>query len=92
MPPPPEPNFIPKPDPVEEARQRKRMRIFMSFWAIGGGLLFVIFGRDWLVNGIPMQWLGYFLILLGVLALAGVNVFIGGPLDRRRDKRDSDQK
>ncbi len=76
----------PQPTPEEAIRQRKGMRRFMSFWSIGGGLLFVLFGREWLVNGLPVHWLGFGLILLGILGLAGVNVFYGGPLDLRLDR------
>ena len=75
----------PQPTPEESIRKRKGMRRFMSFWSIGGGLLFVIFGREWLVNGLPVHWVGLALILLGILGLAGVNVFYGGPLDLRLD-------
>lgn len=60
------------------------MRIVMSFWAIVGGLVFVIFFREWNINGIYAPYLGYVLIGIGVLALLGVNVFRGGPLDKRR--------
>src|SRR5436190_24026483 len=75
-----------QPTPEEAIRKRKGMRRFMSFWCMAGGLLFVIFGREWLVNGLPVHWVGFALILLGILGLAGVNVFYGGPLDLRLDK------
>jgi hypothetical protein len=74
-----------QPTPEEAAQKRKGMRRFMSFWCIGGGLLFAIFGREWLVNALPVHWVGYLLILLGILGLGGVNVFYGGPLDLRLD-------
>jgi len=77
----------PRPTPEEVIRKRKGMRRFMSFWGIAGGLVFVIFGREWLVNGLPVHWVGFALILLGILGLAGVNVFYGGPLDLRLDKQ-----
>ena len=76
----------PQPTPEEAMRKRKGMRRFMSFWCIGGGLLFVVFGREWLVNGLPVHWVGYVLILMGILGLAGVNVFYGGSLDLRLDR------
>lgn len=74
--------------PSDEAatRKRKGMRRFMSCWCIGGGSLFGIFGHDALVNGLPVHWVGYLLILLGILGFAGVNVFYGGPLDLRLDR------
>src|SRR5262245_49030400 len=74
------------PPPEEAARKRRFGRKFMSCWAIGGGILFAVFGGGWLVNGIPVSWLGYVLVLIGVLGLLGVNVFYGGPLDLRLDR------
>jgi hypothetical protein len=76
----------PEPTPEEAIRKRKNMRRFMSGWCVAGGLLFVIFGREWLVNGLPVPWVGFALILLGILGFAGVNVFYGGPLDLRLDR------
>lgn len=75
-----------QPTPEEAIRKRKGLRRFMSFWCIGGGLLFAIFGRAWLVNGLPVHWVGYVLNLMGILGLAGLNVFYGGPLDLRLDR------
>src|SRR5437899_1056124 len=74
------------PHPEEAARKRKAMRRFISVWAIVGGIVFIVFGRNWLVNGLPVYWIGYVIGLLGILGLAGVNVFRGGPLDSRLDK------
>ncbi len=71
------------PEEERERRQRKTMRIFMSFWAIGGGLILVVFFRELNINGIYAPYLGYVLMAFGVLALLGVNVFRGGPLDKR---------
>ena len=76
----------PQSTPEEALRKRKGMRRFISFWSIGGGVLFAVFGREWLVNGLPVHWVGYLLILIGILGLAGVNVFYGGPLDLRLDR------
>src|SRR5436853_1619434 len=76
----------PQPTREDAARKRKAMRRFISFWAIGGGILFIVVGRDWLVNGLPVHWVGYVLAILGILALAGLNVFRGGPLDLGLDR------
>ena len=75
-----------QPTGEDAARKRKAMRRFICFWGIGGGVLFIVFGRHWLVNGLPVHWLGYLFILLGILGLAGMNVFRGGPLDLRLDQ------
>ena len=37
------------------------------------------------VNGLPVQYTGYFCLGLALLGLLGVNVWRGGPLDRRHD-------
>src|SRR6267143_2586297 len=75
------------PKSAEDAtRKRQTTRRFICCWGIGGGLLFVIFGRSWLVNGLPVHWVGYLFILVSILGFAGVNVFVGGPLDLRLDK------
>lgn len=68
------------------ARTEDVVRAVMSFWAIGGGTLFILFFDGWLINGIPAPWLGYVLIAVGLLALMGFNVFRGGPLDKRHDR------
>ncbi len=60
------------------------MRLVMSFWAIGAGLIFVFLFHEQNIIGIYAPYLGYVSIATGVLALLGVNVFWGGPLDKRR--------
>ncbi|HEX4120276.1 MAG TPA: hypothetical protein VH619_06660 [Verrucomicrobiae bacterium] len=69
-------------------RKRKKSRLFMECWAIGGGVLVAVFGRSYLVEGMPAAWVGYFLMLIGILGLCGVNVFYGGPLDMRLDRAE----
>jgi hypothetical protein len=68
-----------------ESRGRRAGRIVVSLWAIGGGLVFVWFLNGWLMSGIPVPWVGYVMIAFGVLGLIGINVFRGGPLDKRHD-------
>ena len=72
--------------PEEEVRKRKRWRVFATIWALGGGLLLVFLGRDWLINGLPAPWVGYALIVVSILGVLRVNVFYGGPLDLRLDR------
>ena len=69
-----------------ERRERRSARIFMTFWMIGGGLILVFALKNFTLGGlVPVPWLGYVIFATGILAALGVNVFRGGPLDRRLD-------
>jgi hypothetical protein len=76
---------ISKSDAEREGRQRKRLRSFVSFGTIVLGIVLVFCYRQWRINGIYAPYLGCAIIALGVLGLLGVNVFWGGPLDKRRN-------
>lgn len=70
-----------------DRRERQILRVVMSVLMIGAGALFVFGMKNFLSNGlITLPWLGYFLIALGFAGLLGLNVFIGGPLDKRLDR------
>jgi hypothetical protein len=69
-----------------DIQKRKFWRKFFLFWCFGVALIFIFFFKHLAYAGIPVSYLGYFLIILGVLGLLGVNVWIGGPLDKRFDK------
>ena len=81
-----EPESDPASTQKQEQRSRKIMRGGMSFWAIGCGIVLILFFRNYTISSIPAPWLGYGLVALGVAALLGVNVFWGGPLDKQRDR------
>ncbi|MEM9418809.1 MAG: hypothetical protein AAGA25_07150 [Planctomycetota bacterium] len=72
----------------EEFESRRAGRIVACVFAIGGGLVFVFFMNGQIGGVIPVRYLGHLFICVGLLGLAGVNVFFGGPLDRRLDERD----
>jgi hypothetical protein len=79
--------------PVESAadrerRKRRNGRVLVSLWAIGGGLILVFSPeyKGWRISVVPASWVGYFLIAIGVLGLLGVNLFRGGPYDKRLDQ------
>jgi len=65
------PDFSPTP------QQRRLFRIFASIYAIAAGCLVIWLDDDWITAGL--------VIGAGVLGLAGVNIFSGGPLDKRND-------
>ena len=62
---PPSPSSAVSPDEERARHQRKTMRIVMSFLAIIGGLVFVVFFREWNINGIYAPYLGY--VLIGIV-------------------------
>ena len=64
-------------------RRNKRLRLSVLF-ALCGWLLAML-GRGWHVDFLPLPVLGYLLLGLGFLGLLDVNIFWGGPLDKRLD-------
>ncbi|GAA5496013.1 hypothetical protein Rhal01_02194 [Rubritalea halochordaticola] len=67
------------------SKNSSKYRLQISLYITAVGFLFSTLSNDWVINGIPAIWLGYLFILLGTLGLLGVNIFIGGPLDKRKD-------
>jgi hypothetical protein len=67
--------------------ERTRNRRGASIFAIVAGALMAAFGGNWVFAGTPIRlsWFGGLLVIVGVLGLCGVNVWKGGPLDKRRD-------
>jgi hypothetical protein len=65
--------------------KRQTMRLITSLVIIAFGVAFVVYYKDWTLKTVPVPYVGYAFIAVGVLALLGVNVFYGGPLDKRRD-------
>jgi hypothetical protein len=75
---------------------RKVLRTFVSLGMVAGGayLAFALgddymicsgYGPSALSGGIRATYVGYFLLILGGLALCGVNIFRSGPLDSNCD-------
>lgn len=54
--------------------------------------LFIYAGFDgWVLKEkLPLQYIGYFTTVVGVLGLLGVNVWVGGPLDKGKDPKQAD--
>jgi hypothetical protein len=79
--------------PVADARRRRSVqRAGMTNFAVLSGALFIALGVFLEVEayGIPAQYLGFFVMGMAVLAVCGVNVWYGGPLDPRNDPRSED--
>ena len=77
----------------ESLTERKKLRRKRRLWRMGS-LVFVagvavglvVAGNNGLViESLPAQYLGYALIAVAGLGLAGVNIWFGGPLDPRLD-------
>lgn len=82
-------NANPTPIDAEHAAGVRTRRIgrwcAIAFAFLFGGYL-IWFCEGWAINHMPAPWVGYFVIGIGVLALSGVNVWYGGPLDKRKDR------
>jgi hypothetical protein len=69
-------------------------RVVAQLALIGLGLVCIFVCRDMILTGqgmrngpgIPMPWVGYFLIGYSALGFFGVNIFKGGPFDPARDE------
>ena len=62
---------------------QKRLVALIFLLAVGIWCIYLGF-HGWVMNGmLPVQYVGYLLVAFAVLGFFGVNVFYGGPLDRR---------
>ncbi len=64
-------------------QQTKRYLGLIGIFAASG--YFVWLGDDWLINTVPARYVGYVVAAIGVAGLLGLNIWVGGPLDKRRD-------
>ncbi|WP_299487089.1 hypothetical protein [Acaryochloris sp. IP29b_bin.137] len=78
------------PDIATISKHYKKGHVFMDFWCIGSGLVCLIFGENWLLNGIPLQYVGILLIIFGIFQLLMVSLggkeFTRGPFDHRPNR------
>jgi hypothetical protein len=72
--------------PLEFRRKRKiyRMIALLFLFAVSVGLVIAGFG-GWLLSGIPAHFVGYGMLVFAAAGVAGLNIWIGGPLDMRDD-------
>ncbi|MFO1004901.1 MAG: hypothetical protein U0929_02990 [Planctomycetaceae bacterium] len=75
------------PEKVRVRRARWRRGSLVLF-AIAGGAAIYFGNVGLLVNGLPAQYLGYFILSMATLGLCGVNIWYGGPIDPRFDPQD----
>lgn len=73
-------------EPEQELARRVRWRGgFLVGLAVLGGAALYFGNQGWRIEGIPAQYVGYFLLGFTCLGLCGVNIWYGGPLDLRGD-------
>lgn len=65
---------------------RCTLRSLASFAFLGVGLWMSTWSMRSTVHGVPAPIAGWLFAVTGALGLLGVNVFAGGPLDRKRDE------
>lgn len=72
--------------PEKLRRERRRNRAIAFAALLAAAWLLIHFGERGLqLEGLPAQYLGYFLLGGCLLGAAGVNIWYGGPLDPRGD-------
>jgi len=65
------------------SRQTTRYLCLVVIFAVSGYLIWR--GDDWHIGTTPAHDIGYLIAAFGVAGLLGVNIWWGGPLDKRRD-------
>jgi hypothetical protein len=78
--------ILTEPEKVKARRVKWRRGSILALVAAGGAAVW--FGHGGLlIQGIPGQYIGYFLLGMAALGVCGVNIWYGGPIDPRRDPR-----
>jgi len=73
---------------IVKGGSRRRARTFALLALTGIGGLAYAFGQDMVgVGSTPLQFLGGFLIGVAILGGVGLNIWRGGPLDKRNDPK-----
>lgn len=65
------------------SRKNSRRVSLVFLFAFAAFLVYSGKVGGWLLNGIPAEYAGYFLAAFGVAGLLGVNIWYGGPFDKR---------
>jgi 4-hydroxybenzoate polyprenyltransferase len=67
--------------------KRSHVRLLVGLLAIGAGGWLVSLGNTYTYKGIPIWVIGAIIGAFAIFGLCGVNVFIGGPLDKNNDPK-----
>jgi hypothetical protein len=65
------------------SQQAKRYLCLVGIFAASGW--FVWLGDEWRISTVPAHYVGYLVAAIGVAGLLGVNIWVGGPLDKKID-------
>jgi hypothetical protein len=65
------------------SQQAKRYLCLVGIFAFSGYLIWL--GDEWRIKTTPAHYVGYLIAAIGVAGLLGLNIWYGGPLDKRRD-------
>ena len=65
------------------SRQATRYLCLVVIFAVSGYLIWR--GDEWHIGTTPAHYVGYLIAAIGVAGLLGLNIWWGGPLDKRRD-------
>jgi hypothetical protein len=64
-------------------QQTKRYLTLVAIFAFSGWLVWL--GDEWSIRTVPAHYVGYLIAAIGIAGLLGLNIWIGGPLDKRND-------
>jgi hypothetical protein len=64
-------------------QQAKRYLTLVGIFVASG--YFVWLGDGWRIDSVPAPYVGYLVAAIGVAGLLGLNIWVGGPLDKRKD-------
>jgi hypothetical protein len=66
------------------SQQAKRHLCLVAIFAFSGWCIFWL-GDEWSIRTVPAHYVGYLVAAIGVAGLFGLNIWIGGPFDKRND-------
>jgi hypothetical protein len=72
------------PEQILQQRQHWRAVSLLILAGVGAGLCYMGF-LGWEVKGLPAYVIGGILMAIAVMGALGINIWYGGPLDRRSD-------
>jgi hypothetical protein len=70
-------------------QQAKRYLTLVGIFAFSGWLVWL--GDEWRISTVPAHYVGYLIAAVGVAGLLGLNIWSGGPLDKRKDAEFSNK-
>lgn len=69
--------------------QQKRLLSIAGIFIASG--FFIYLGEDWLISSVPAKYIGYIVAAVAVAGLLGINIWAGGPLDKKLDAQQENE-